>query len=148
MEKNIKIIAYADDLLLLTTGKTQEEVENYANIELNKITTWARENKMKFNEQKSKMIIITRSRPKVKKEYKIYLNKIPMKQEETIKYLGIIIDKRLNFNTHIDYTTGKCMKLIHCLSKSAKVNWVLRHEGIRMIYSGVILPILSYGAQV
>ena len=70
-----------------------------------------------------------------------------MRQEETIKYLGIIIDKRLNFNMHIDYTTGKCIKLIHTLSKSAKVNWGLRHDVLRMIYFGAILPILSYGAQ-
>jgi ribonuclease HI len=148
-KKNTKIIAYADDLLLLLTkGKTKEEVENYANIELSKITTWARDNKMKFNEEKSKLMIITRRRPKIKREYKIYINNTPTQQEETIKYQGIIIDKRLNFNAHIDYTTGKCMKLIHALSKSAKVNWGLRHDVLRMIYLGAILPILSYGAQV
>jgi len=61
---------------------------------------------------------------------------------------GTIIDKRLNFNAHIDYTTGKCIKLILSLSKSAKVNWGLRHDVIRMIYFGAILPILSYGVQV
>ena len=147
-KKDTKIIAYADDLLILTKGKTQEEVENYANIELSKITRWARENKMKFNEQKSKMMILTRRRPKIKREFKIYLNNTKMRQEETIKYLGIILDKRLNFNAHIDYTTGKCIKLIHALSKSAKVNWGLRHDVIRMIYFGAILPILSYGVQV
>jgi len=61
---------------------------------------------------------------------------------------GTIIDKRLDFNAHIDYTIGKCMKLIHALSKSAKVNCGLRHDVIRMIYFGAILPILSYGVQV
>jgi hypothetical protein len=71
------------------------------------------------------MMIITRRRPKIKREYKIYLNNTAMRQEETIKYLGVIIDKRLNFNAHIDYTTGKCIKLIHALSKTAKVNWGL-----------------------
>jgi len=103
---------------------------------------------MKFNEQKSKMMIITRRRLKIKREYKIYLNNTIMRQEETIKYLGIIIDKRLNFNAHIDYMTGKCIKLLHALSKSAKVNWGLRHDVLRMVYSGAILPILSYGVQV
>ena len=73
-KKDTKIIAYADDLLKLTKGKTQEEVENYANIELSKITRWARENKMKFNEQKTKMMILTCRRHKNKREYKIYLN--------------------------------------------------------------------------
>jgi len=47
-KKETKITAYADDLLILTKGKTQEEVENYANIELSKITRWARQNKMKL----------------------------------------------------------------------------------------------------
>ena len=32
-KKNTKVIAYADDLMILTKGKTQVEVENYANIE-------------------------------------------------------------------------------------------------------------------
>jgi hypothetical protein len=85
---------------------------------------WARKNKMKFNKQKSKMMI-THKRPKIKREYKIYLNNTIMRQEKTIKYLGIIIDKRLNFNAHIDYITGKCITLLHALSKSAKVNWGL-----------------------
>jgi len=71
-----------------------------------------------------------------------------MRQDETTKYLSKIIDKRLNFNAHIDYTTAKCIKLIHVLSMSAKVNWGLRHEVLRMIHSRAILPILPYGAQV
>ena len=97
--KNTKIIAYADDLLILSKGKTQEEIENYASIELSKIANWAQENEMKFNEQKSKLIIITHRRPKIKREYKLYLNNTAMQQEETIKYLGIIVDKRLT-STH------------------------------------------------
>ena len=32
-KKNTKVIAYADDLMILTKGKAQVEVENYANIE-------------------------------------------------------------------------------------------------------------------
>ena len=48
---------------------------------------------MKFNKQKPKMMIINRRRPKIKREYKMYLNNTAMRQEETIKYLGLIIDK-------------------------------------------------------
>ena len=47
---------------------------------------------------------------------------------------------------HIDYTTWKCVKLIHTLSNLAKVNWGL-HDVLRMVHSGAILPILSYRAQ-
>ena len=63
--KTTKVIAYADDLLILTKGNTQVEVENYTNIEMQKVTAWARENKIIFIERKSKLMIITRRRPKI-----------------------------------------------------------------------------------
>jgi hypothetical protein len=47
---------------------------------------------MTFKEQKSKIMIITRRRSKNKREYKICLNITLMRQEDTIKYLRIIID--------------------------------------------------------
>jgi len=86
---------------------------------------------MAFNEQKSKLVIITRRKPKTKQDYQIYLNNKQLHQENAIKYLGIIINRRLNFNAHIEYTTEKCIRLIHALSKLAKVNWGLRHDVLR-----------------
>jgi hypothetical protein len=35
--KNAKVIAYADDLVILIKGKTQVEVENYATTETQKV---------------------------------------------------------------------------------------------------------------
>jgi len=42
------------------------------NAELSKISTWASENELKFNEQKSQVILMTRRRRKENKEVKIY----------------------------------------------------------------------------
>ena len=47
-----KAIAFADDLILIARGKTVREAENIANLELSKISAWAKENKILFNEQK------------------------------------------------------------------------------------------------
>jgi len=44
-----KIIAFTDDLAILTYGKMLSEAEVYANSDLAKIENWARENKMQFN---------------------------------------------------------------------------------------------------
>ena len=43
--KITKVIAYADDLMILIKGTTQVEVENYANIETQKVTKWAKKTK-------------------------------------------------------------------------------------------------------
>jgi len=89
-----KIIAFADDLLLLTRGETVSEIENIANLELTKISTWARENKFRFNEKKSKAMLMTRRKRKEKGDVKVYLNNKLLRQVKTMKYLGIIIDKK------------------------------------------------------
>jgi len=48
------IVAFADDLLLLTRGKSVSEVENIANTELKEVSMWATENKARFNDQRQK----------------------------------------------------------------------------------------------
>jgi len=47
--KNTKIIAFADDLVLMVEAESIGEAENFANIELNKIAGWATDNRIKFN---------------------------------------------------------------------------------------------------
>jgi hypothetical protein len=93
-------------------------------------------------------MVITKRKPKNKRDFKICLNNKRLQQEDTIKYLGIIIDRRFNFSEHIEYIKGKCIKLIRALSKSAKINWGLRHDVLRIIYTAAILTILSNGAPV
>jgi len=74
------------------------------------------------------------------------MNNKPLEQAQEIKYLGIIIDSKLNFREHIMYTASKCTKLIHALSKSAKHSWGLSHNALYNIYNGPILSLLLYGA--
>ena len=47
-----KAIAITDDLVIMTKAESIPEVENIMNAELSIISAWARENKLKFNEQK------------------------------------------------------------------------------------------------
>jgi len=52
--KNTKVVAYAEDLIILVKGTTQVEVETYANIETQTVEKWARNNKIDFKDQKRK----------------------------------------------------------------------------------------------
>jgi hypothetical protein len=72
-----KTIAFANDLILATRRRTVTEAANLTNIELTKITAWARYNKIHFNEQKSKTILISRRKLKERKKVMVYLNSRP-----------------------------------------------------------------------
>jgi hypothetical protein len=110
-----RAIAFADDLLIAVKAATVAEVENFTNMEKSKITKWSKENKLHFNDQKSKVILLSRTR-KERKAIDIYLNNKHHQQVDKLKYLGVIIDSKLKFNEHIQYITDRCTKLINALS--------------------------------
>jgi len=93
-------------------------------------------------------MLMSRRKRKEVKEINVYLNNKPLEQVTTMKYLEIIIDNKFKFSEHISYAAERCTKLIHSLSKSAKVSWRFKHEALKTIYKGAILPLLLYGAPV
>jgi hypothetical protein len=143
--KHTKAVAFAEDLLIMIKTDSVQESENIANVELSKISAWAVNNKIRFNEHKLKVMLMTRRK---RKEIEIYFNNKPLSQVHSMKYLGIIFDSKLTFREHINYMADKCTKLIFALSKSAKLNWWLKHAALKTIYTGGILPFLIFRAPV
>jgi hypothetical protein len=54
------VVAFADDLIIAIRAGSPKAAENYANGELSKITACSKTNKTKFNEVKSKVMLISR----------------------------------------------------------------------------------------
>ena len=147
-KRRTKAVAFADNLILDIRGKSIRVVENFSNAELSKITAWSKKNKIRFNEEKSKVMLISRRKRKESKEIKVHLQNKPLEQVTMMNYLGRIIVSKFKFSEHISYAAIRCVKLIHSLSKSAKISWGLQHEVLQTIYKEVILPHLLYGAPV
>jgi hypothetical protein len=98
--RRTKVVAFVD-LILAIRGKTVNEAENFTNLEMSKVTTWSKRNSVGFNEDKSKVMLISRRKRKEVKYIKIYLNSKLLEQVTTMKYLGVIIDDKFKFGEHI-----------------------------------------------
>jgi len=95
-----KKVAFADNLVIMMKAESIREAENIANVELDKISAWAKDNKIRFNEQKSKVMVMTRRKIKERKELQMYLNNKPLLQTHSLKYLRVIYDSKLTFREH------------------------------------------------
>jgi len=82
------MVAFADDVILAVKAETIREAENLANVEMGKITRWAKNNKTKFNENKSKAMLITRRKKKENKAIAVYLNNKRLEQVQKLGTLG------------------------------------------------------------
>lgn len=135
---------FADDTAVLCTHEnpltaTRELQQHISNIE-----EWAKNWGIKINEEKSVHITFTlRSRlcrpPK--------LNNLPIPQANVVKYLGIHLDKKLNWRAHINKKQEqmrlKFRKLYWLLNKRSNLNL----DSKILLYKAVIKPIWAYGIQ-
>jgi len=80
-----RAIAFADDPLVLTRGKSALEAENYTNQDLKYIENWARENKMHFNENKSNILLVTKKTSSDNRILNTYINNKHLDQVSEVK---------------------------------------------------------------
>ena len=92
-----KVVAFADDLIMATREDSVRAAENYAGVELNNIDGWARKNKIRFNDKKTKVMLVTRRKRREDKDITLYFNFKPLEQVTQMKYLGIILDQKFRF---------------------------------------------------
>ena len=99
-----KLRLFADDSLLYRVIKTDEDQMKLQE-DLNKLQQWESTWKMEFHPKKCQVIRITN---KIHKKVHTYnIHGIQLEETDSAKYLGITIDNKMNWNTHINNICNK-----------------------------------------
>ena len=109
-----KFTLFADDTSLFYSHKNVEEAVETMTQELANISEWLAANKLSLNVGKSKLLVFNN---KKKIEVKLTLNGEPLKEVDHAKYLGILIDNKLNWVPQINAVNLKVSKGLGLLSK-------------------------------
>ncbi|KAL0852476.1 hypothetical protein ABMA28_000643 [Loxostege sticticalis] len=137
--------AFADDVVLIFSGDTALEVQRRANAALAHVWEWGVVNKLKFAPQKTKAMIITNKLKYDTPHLRMGGGDIDMSKE--IKVLGLTVDDKLTFNTHVAVVCCKALNIYKQLARAAKVEWGLSPEIIKTIYIAVIEPVIMYASS-
>ena len=84
-------------------------LQQKVNENMQKVINWMRINKLSINYSKSEFMIITKKQFKHKFEVVIEDNKI--KQKSVVKYLGILIDDKLNWKHQVKQISQKLQEV-------------------------------------
>lgn len=101
--------------------------------------------KIGVNGSKTKAILMTRRRLRELPTGPLHIFNTDVNWENEIKYLGIFIDKRLTFKSHIDYVIGRANNAIRTLYPLLCRKSSLHIKNKLLIYKLAIRPILTYG---
>nr|XP_012139058.1 PREDICTED: RNA-directed DNA polymerase from mobile element jockey-like [Megachile rotundata] len=142
--ENVKTATYANDTAILALHKTPSKAAKLLQESLNKIAEWAQKWKIIINVKKSSHITFT---TKHVEDSKIKINEESLVTRDSVKYLGMHLDKRLTWKNYIK------MKRKQLDIKMKKLYWILGYtsplslQNKLLLYKVAIIPIWTYGIQ-
>ena len=141
--KILSFILFADDTNAFYSDTNVKALNQTLNNELIKVSKWLQVNKLTLNiKKKTQVILFNAKNKKVKEPLKLKINGENIKQVNSTKFLGIIIDSKLTWKQHIAH-------IQHKISKTTGIICKTRHyvslKVLRMLYYTLIYPYLHYG---
>ena len=133
-------ITYADDTTLCGQIAGQIDIENIE-MELKHVTEWLKMNKLSLNVKKTKAMLFHMPQKKIIVP-KIKINGTIIEFVDNFNFLGINLNKHLNWNPHVKIVSNKLVKtvgVLNILKKTLPLNILC------IIYNALILPHLNYG---
>lgn len=150
---NAQIVSYADDTAITFTANSWLELQSIAQKGFNTTLKWLYTHSLTLNTTKTNFItfsINSNSQPNFSMSIKSHSSSCMSHQAcqcpsltpvEQIKYLGIFIDRHLNFKSHINTLSGRVRKLIYIFK-------TLRHVAhasvIRNVYFALCQSLVTY----
>ena len=139
LKNNIGI--YADDSTLYASTPFLAEVEEEIRPDIDAVSMWAKENKMKMHPAKTKYSIIS-TRQKIANSAKQSLDlSVDGMQVESERVLGVYIDSHLTWNEHIDTLRRKLLQRLAILARTQKY---IPTKYRLLLYNASIKPLFTY----
>ena len=92
---------FADDAnLFCKDNNSNFQTSTDLNNELDKVYEWLCVNKLSLNISKSNFVIFHSRQRTIKNNLQVFINNEQLKQEQSIKYLGVMIDSNLSWKSH------------------------------------------------
>ena len=133
---------FADDTCLFLTAKNTSELEELGNSELSSLKNWMDANKLTVNPTKSKFIVMNSKIRAPQIQCSLFYNNTCIRNDKSLKYLGIELDQELNFLPHLT-------KLENKLSQNVGIIMKLKHflltPALLMLYYSIVYPYILYG---
>ena len=110
-----------------------------------KLARWCAKWRIKLNQEKTKVIIFSKSQTATRAEPALSLYGDLLSQYPNIKFLGITFDNRMTFTKHFEEILERCNHKFHRLWILVNKKWGPSPTTILQIYKQCLRPIFEYG---
>ena len=140
LDSNGLLFNYADDNCLSYAGNNVELIEKSLTSDIDTLRKWFKENSLEANPVKFQSMLIS-SRDKTDLKLDVSVDGTMLETTESIKILGVTVDRKLNFNDHV---SQMCTKAGRPLNVLQRLKGCLDYNSRMAIYKTFIMSNFNY----
>lgn len=145
MPLGVKLIGYADDLAITVTARNAEKLEEVAESSLLSIVEWMKRKQLRLAPQKTGAVLLVGGRKT--KNINIRLGDVIIQSQNSLRYLGIYLDRNMTMGVHIRRTAEKAGAALTNLCRLMP-NFGGPQESSRRLLGAAVQSIMLYGASI
>lgn len=138
------ILQYADDLALYVSSESIAVAESRVNMALSFLSDWLINHGLSLSVSKSSVVIFSNKRNSPDCEIVCNGEVFPIVNE--VRFLGVILDKKMTAKSHIAHISEKCERGINVLRAIAGVRWGAHPYCLKLIYNAIVRSHFDYGS--
>ena len=134
---------YADDTQIFSSSYDANELVIKLNSDLAHVRNWLIENKLQLHPSKSKLMFIGSSYNLNNKntEHPVVVNNIPVSRTDTHKCLGVQVDEKLSWDSHIDMI---CKKASAGIGVMRRIKPFVPVDTLEKVYKSLVQPYFEH----
>ena len=134
------MLMFVDDMAMV--AESEEGMDRM----LDKADAYSRKCRFKFNEKKSKVMVIAGRHRREKRKW--WVGNKEMEETEEFKYLGVWMDAKLKGSTHMEKRTERAVEANQRVGWMGRVNGVMETERGAAIWESMGLPAVNFGVEI
>ena len=136
---------YVDNFTIFVSAATITHSTRIIQIAINNLEQWTKTKGMRFSIEK--ILAIKFEKRKKGREPQLTLHGSRVQVRESTRYLGLIIDKRLNWKDHVDHLRAKCTSSVNLTKHGSHLSWGADRKTLQRLYTILVQSKLDYGAS-
>lgn len=138
---NVNILQFADDIVVYSIHKNLDMAIISVNSALCQLHSYYEDKlNLKINPNKSNVMIFSKDVP----NFQVTYNNDPISIVDSHKFLGVIIDKNLTFESHIKHIMKNSLNGLNILRCLAGVSWGADPKVLSMLYKSIVRSHFDY----
>ena len=140
----LEAILFADDTNLFYSHNNVKELFRTMNAELSHLNDWFCANKLSLTTDKTKYVLLHKAKSKDNLPLvlpDLFINNVKIKSENSLKFLGVMIDENLTWKTDVKLVENNISKSIGLLFKASRS---LNSKSLQSIYLALVHPYINY----